>query len=425
MKDVMKRVLVIAYVFPPVAYAGTHRTLRLCKHLARMGYTIDVLTIDIQDDLHNDFQLLESIQNDLTIVRTPIRDPHRLHRKSKVSLGNSRIGKLGAAMIGRAADVVSKPDHMVYWLFSAFRPALRMVKQNRYDIVYTTSPPHSEQILGYLLKKLVPSTKWVADMRDPVLDNLMIDKIGTTNKMIHKWLERTIATHADAIVFNTKYAVDCFEQRYHNGRARLIRNSYDESNFEIDPIEKYDRFTIAHVGSIYSFRNVDPLFLAVARLQRDGVIDGSKFRLLFVGMNDASLKAKVQKFEMERLVEIQGMIPHQQAIESMLRSHLLLLVKGVGQNSGSQIPGKLYEYLAAGNPILHIGPTESEAAEIIDMQAAGSTFNENTDDLASFIKENYQRFLTNLQPRITSRQNREDFSSRNMARQMRQLFASL
>ena len=421
----MKKMLIIAYVFPPIAYAGTHRTLRLCKHLSRLGYSIDVLTIDVQEDLHNDFQLLNSIHNDVNIVRTPIWDPYRLYRKFKAKLGNGLAGKIGSAIIGRAMELISKPDHMVFWVASAFKTALRIIKEKQPTIVYTTSPPHSEQILGYLLKKVMPSIKWVADMRDPLLDNLIIDQISTTNRLAHQLLERQIARHADAVIFNTCDAMQRFEQRYHNRKSRLIRNSYDEESFEFSPLAHYDQFTIAHVGSIYAFRNVDPLFEAISVLARVSKIDDSMFKLMFVGLNDKSLQEKIIKFGIERFVEIKGMVSHRQAIEIMLRSHLLLLVKGLGENSGSQIPGKLYEYLASGNQIVHIGPLKSEAASIIESEKAGRTFSDNIEDIADYILDGYQKFLSAPQSCMSMRPNRNKFSSRNMAMLMHQLFQSL
>ena len=78
-----KKVLVIAYVFPPIAYAGTHRTLRLCKYLSRLGYELHVLTIKVQKDLHNDFDLYDKIKNDVTIHRTETVDIWRIYKKYK------------------------------------------------------------------------------------------------------------------------------------------------------------------------------------------------------------------------------------------------------------------------------------------------------------------------------------------------------
>jgi len=61
------RVLVVAYVFPPIAYAGSYRTLRLCKYLARAGHDVSVITIEMQKDIDNDPQLLDTVDKSIPV----------------------------------------------------------------------------------------------------------------------------------------------------------------------------------------------------------------------------------------------------------------------------------------------------------------------------------------------------------------------
>lgn len=422
----MKKILIIAYVFPPIAYAGTHRTLRLCKHLPSLGYDIDVLTIMVQKDLHNDFNLLEGVEDRVNIIRTPMHDPHRYYRHAKAVFGTTLFGRAGTSILSRLVDFLSTPDHMVFWILSAMKPALKMIRETKYDYIYTTSPPHSEHIIGYLLKKRMPECRWVVDMRDPMIDNIIFDQIGLLDRYIYRHMEKLFAIHADAIVFNTAYAAERFSKRYVNGKSHLIRNSYDESSFvSVSDQKQMEQFTIAHVGSIYAFRNVDLLFSAVAKLSKKKLIDPLNFKLLFIGMNDANLLNSIKKFGIERLTEIHGMIPHRRALKIMKCSHLLLLVKGLGKNSASQIPGKLYEYLATGNRILHIGPTNSEARDIIDSENAGRTFSDNVEALMEYIYGLYKSYLKDPHAFRNQNFNPEKYSSRNMANQMHHLFQSL
>ena len=88
-----KRVLVIAYVFPPIAYAGTHRTLRLCKYLSRLGYELHVVSIKVQKDLHNDFDLLDKVKNEVIIHRTETIDVWRYYNKYKRRFLKTKTGK--------------------------------------------------------------------------------------------------------------------------------------------------------------------------------------------------------------------------------------------------------------------------------------------------------------------------------------------
>ena len=51
-------------------------------------------------------------------------------------------------------------------------------------------------------------------------------------------------------------------------------------------------------------------------------------------------------------MDINKQVPHKIAIEIMMKSHLLLLVKATGKGSYGQIPAKFFEYIGVGTPVL-------------------------------------------------------------------------
>ena len=155
-----KKVLVIAYVFPPIAYAGTHRTLRLCKYLSRLGYELHVLTIKVQKDLHNDFDLYDKIKNDVTIHRTETVDIWRIYKKYKDRFLKTKTGKLINRILSFLIEVLSQPDHMNLWVPFAVQIGRKIIKKHHIDVIYTTSPPHSQLMTGALLKKMT-NLPWV------------------------------------------------------------------------------------------------------------------------------------------------------------------------------------------------------------------------------------------------------------------------
>ena len=76
----MRKVLIIAYVFPPIAYAGTYRTLRFCRYLPKNGWIPHVLTVKVSDDLENDYSLLNRLPREAKIYRTGTIDFYRFFR---------------------------------------------------------------------------------------------------------------------------------------------------------------------------------------------------------------------------------------------------------------------------------------------------------------------------------------------------------
>lgn len=363
--------LVIAYVFPPIAYAGTFRSMRLCKYLANIGHNVQVLTIEEQKDLQNDPTLLAAVQDRVTIHRTRTIDLWRWYQPRKKRLATSLPGRLLNKLVCFFLDLLNQPDHMIFWIPFAVKRGFSLCQASKTLVLYTSSPPHSEHWIGYLLKKLC-NRKWLADLRDPITGNIASVDWNPYERFVHVFLEKRILNNADAVIVNTNAARQALLARYPGRNIHHVGNSFDPEDFAAVPREKFPLFTLAHVGSIYSFRKIDVILQAMAHLRDQGQITPRNFRLLLVGMNDPRVREEVAKSGVADMVQISPMVSHREALEIMVQSHLLLLIKGFGPNSANQIPGKLFEYAGSGNPILYLGPVESEAADIVRSLGTGT-----------------------------------------------------
>ena len=420
-----KKILVIAYVFPPIAYAGTYRTMRLCKHLVDLNYEVTVLTIAEQPDLHNDYTLLKKIGDKVKIVRTRTIDPWRAYQKMKAKLLKFPLGVLLNKVFSRFIYLFSLPDHMIGWVPFALPVAIKLDRKEKFDIIYTSSPPHSQQLIGWMLKLLLRK-KWVADFRDPVLDNVGNSEINRFEYFLLKHLEKQILHNARVVVANTGIAQDTLQFKYPGCDVRLIYNSFDQHEFRDLPAKKFERFTISHIGSIYQFRKVDHIFTAITMLNSAGRISPDNFRLLFVGYNEPRLVEEVKRFGVQKYVDIREMVEHHEALRLMARSHLLLLIKGFGRNSGAQIPGKLFEYLGTGNKILCIAPRESEAAEIVLREQAGIVAGDDPVELAGILSRELEYHRNGgLKREHKIKIIKDNFNSQRMADKFHGIFQSL
>lgn len=421
----MKKILVIAYVFPPIAYAGTFRTLRLVKYLARMDYDITVLTLKEQPDLFNDPSLLSRIDRPVRIIRTPTIDFWRGYQKIKQKVLNLPLGKLLNKIFSILIYPFCQPDHMVLWVPFATFKGYRLLRKEKFDMIYTSSPPHSEQIIGWLLKRF-KRVKWIADLRDPLLDNLLAGEWSYLERKIHTWLEQRIFRNADGIIANTKVAREKMQLRYPGILVTTIHNSYDEEDFNQISSGKFRKFTIAHVGSIYNTRKTDLIFSAIKKLDEEKKIAPENFQVLFVGLNNPRLQQEIKEYGLNQYIEIQEITTHENALRIMKKSDLVLLIKVLGKSSDGQIPGKLFEYLASGNPILCIAPLESEAAKIIRETATGKVFQENAAAIQKFLEEHLSYYQKDSRKKaFIPNQNRLNYSSDNMAKKFDKLVTQL
>jgi len=231
-------------------------------------------------------------------------------------------------------------------------------------------------------------------------------------------LEKYIVKNADAIIVNTKDAQEKMQLRYSlDTKINFLSNSFDEEDFNSISEKKYDNFTISHIGSMYNFRKADLLFETMVRLKASNCIDMSKLKIQFVGLNNHIINDVIEEFGLNENVDLCNMVPHIEALKIMMKSHLLLLIKGSGENSAAQIPGKLFEYLGARNKIIYLGPQKTEAANIIIDTKAGYII-ENEEGLRKVLINEfneYQNKINTMETIANQNESLNRYTSQKMA----------
>jgi hypothetical protein len=97
--------------------------------------------------------------------------------------------------------------------------------------------------------------------------------------------------------------------------------------------------------------------------------------------------------------ELPGNIPRRKALAWLVNAGLLLLPLNKANNAQGRLPGKLFELLRAGRPILCLGPANSDAAIIIEETNAGATAAYNDyGKQKQLVEEAYHQFLTKKYP---------------------------
>jgi glycosyltransferase involved in cell wall biosynthesis len=72
----------------------------------------------------------------------------------------------------------------------------------------------------------------------------------------------------------------------------------------------------------------------------------------------------VKKLSLQSVVDIRGYLPHSESVVQLLSSDLLWLTLDESEGAEAVTPGKLFEYIASGRPILACVP-EGAAAQIV------------------------------------------------------------
>jgi len=377
----MHQVLFVAYFFPPAGGAGVQRSLKFVKYLPQNGWQPTVLTVSPQHHRITDPTLAAEIPPGVTVHRTPAwllpkRLPFRLRHA-----------------LTRWLLVV---DEQIGWLPFAVRRARSLLQSQNFHAVYTTSAPYTDHLIGLRLKRAT-GLPWVADFRDPWVDNFSASFATPLHEMLARHLERQITTTADRVIVVSEPMRQALLQRYSlpPEKVLVITNGFDPADFNgIQPAERpAQRWNIVYSGSFYGSKQTPRHFFEGIRaaLDRKEIPDQS-INIRLVGSFSPQLQKMAKDTGVADLLEITGYLPHRQSLSAVLAADVLLLVVGAATGSEAVFTGKIFEYLAARRPILALAPAGAAADLVREARAGLVVPPEDVDAIREQIVALYQQW---------------------------------
>ncbi len=404
------RLLVVAYYFPPSGGAGVQRVLKWTKHLPAHGVRPTVLTVEAGAYPQLDPTLWADVPAGVAVHRTRSLDPFgayaRLTGRTRAEAVRARTDAMavdtgggGEAAIERVAEWVRAnafvPDARVGWVPFAVARGLRLIRRaagrgEPFDALLTSGPPHSTHLTAWALRRLT-GTPWVADFRDPWTDIHYYAELprSAAARRLDEVLERGVLRAADAAVTVSPSWARLLGAKV--GRAvEVIPNGFDPEDFGEAPAAVGERFELVHVGSLYASRNPEALWQALAALRAEDGIPNLRVRL--VGRVGEEVIAAAGRHGLEEVVAVEPYVPHAEAVRWMQRATALLLTTEPQRHEAGHVTGKLYEYLAAGRPVLALGDPSGDAAALLRETGGGRTFaRDDAGGVARWLAEAYQR----------------------------------
>ena len=348
--------------FPPAGGGGVARPTKLAGHLADLGFEMHVLAPDDSKWLYQDDEL--AIPPNVEVHRAKYVGPRgRLPAEELHGLGGLDRALRQAGLFSRRLLV---PDEFVSWGLTAIPAARRIVRDKDIDVLVTTSPPASVNLIGAAVKQ-VTGVYWVADLRDSVAANpdRRVDRLAVRMKeQTQEAVAKLVARWADAVV-TVSDAISSEMRALGAERVETIPNGCDFEDFEGLEYHRNERFRITHTGTFFGHRDPRPFLSALAEVDGDVVAR-------FVGGLRSSDREFAEGLGLgDRIEEIEH-VPRQSALELQRDSDALLLLLPEAGGRGKTVPsGKIYEYLAAERPILAAVPPDGVAAELVRRADAG------------------------------------------------------
>jgi glycosyltransferase involved in cell wall biosynthesis len=362
-----KKILMIINFFPPAGGGGVYRPLAFVKYLSRLSWGVTVVTTQPGEFWISDPGLEAQVPPEVRVVRTASLSGFRLLRavRGGPSAGAaSRRSSSGFGALRRLGEHLLVPDTYRGWVPFASRAASELCRAERFDIIYSTSPPDSSHLAALSVARRF-GIPWVADFRDPWI-NLHLRKPPTPlHRMLHKRLEASVAARALLLV-TTLAQEEMFRRDYPGARIARIPNGYDEEDFaglDERPLET-GPFIISHVGMLTLGRSTRPFLEGLALLKRRSPGKAAGTRVVFIGARESANEEWVHSLALAGTAVFEDNLPHREVVRREKRSHALLLIKHDDERYRGLVPGKLFEYIGARRPILGVVP-EGEAAAII------------------------------------------------------------
>jgi len=443
-KNRMKKVLMVAHVFPPFRSVGhSIRAVKFIKYLPASGWLPVVLTIDERKEYFDylkegSVSLLSEISNNVSVYRAPAGEPslEYLEREKKFGQRNwatAIIVKVFGGVRRWLFRNLVLPDRRVTWLPFALGLGRRIVKKEGIDVIFSTCPPHSATLVGAFLKKLT-GKPLVLDFRDDWIDTPWHHSRPSLVQRIERWMENWVVRAADKVILVTEWSRNAFLSRYPEQPVEkfvYVPNGCDLEEFTALPLRKSisrnRKFTIVHAGSLNDsenwMRSPETFFRALYNVFQTQPALKEQIVTSFTGSFPESQRKLVDKLGLSGVVKELGFLPRDDWGRYLKSSDLLLVINYDGFST--LIPGKIYEYWAIGGPPILLISCRGAATEFVKQHNLG--FSADPHDVAGIeraILEVYVQSKTNSPIEINT-EGVEAFDRRSLSRQLADLLTGL
>ena len=418
--DVVRRVLMVVSAFPPSVEMGAQACWQIARNLPRHGWTPIVLTME---EGHAEYSGSQAgFEPGFPVVRTgalphPVSLLRRIRAAQKAGGGEAAEVVASGDSDGRRGWLrqtvlawLNVPDTLTGWIPPAVLAGRRLLRGSDVACLFSSGPAWSSHLAALALARLT-GLPWVAHFRDPWSQGQ-----GSRDQGEPRWadrmnarLERAVVRRAARVICVTEQHANVLRRHYVSCAPEkfvTISNGYDGAEWEQLERERSaagarartEQFVITYAGALYVGRSPLLVLQALTRLAQVGDIPADRVRLdliLYDGVrhlpDGREMMEVAREMGLGGSLRIEGPFRRDETLRRLLDSDLLLLL---GNNLTMQIPGKLYEYLRTGRPILALVPAGPQTDLLRATGGAWIVEPDDVDAAVAAIRDAYQRWLS-------------------------------
>lgn len=365
-----RRLLVLAYFFPPLAGGGVHRVLSFVRHLPQHGWDCTVICAGEDDYWVTDDSLLGRVPPETEVIRVPGGSALSAWLRLRGGKGRRRGGTF--AGLRALANWWMLPDSYAGWAGRAGAAALRRVNAGGIDAVLSTSPPDSVHLAG---RRVAAQSRlpWVVDFRDPWTGLGFFTPPTRWHRARQEAMEKRVIEGADLVLTASRSHLDAlgFAPGTRARRAEHLPNGFEPALPAATGATDPDHFRLAFTGTLNLMEDAGTLLEAVHEVLAHVPEARRRLRVDLAGPYDLDYEDRALALGLKGIVRFTGALAHAESRALQQAADALLLWKPRGAGFRTMVPGKLYEYLDTGRPIVALLEPGDEAAGLV--RRAGGT----------------------------------------------------
>lgn len=406
--------MIISLYFPPLDSLAALRAYAWAKNWSHAGHDVTVLTAASSQENSDSF-----FNPDFKVI--PIEHPQMVQTLKKQYREN--IAVEGRSGLMKALyrwteylrtrkgifNACRMPDFTHFWISKALK---RAMQEHPWDVVVSTANPYTAHLLAAKLKRKGMARNWVADYMETWSDNFLYPGVFPFN-IIERHLENKLLQIADMVTTVSESFSEQFSLRKVNGHILTFEHGFNFDELKVGantPLLPQDgMLRIIHTGSLYpGKRDPTELFMAIQLIAKDPVLEPllKKLEVLFIGHRQGNLEALIDKYKVKNWVRPFGHVNRDTALLLQREAHALIYLPWNDPSVDGIVPGKIFEYLSSGTPIMAIGCPEIEASQRLILEAEGGVLLPRAEQVKEYLVgrlSNIQKETVPIQTDILNR----------------------
>lgn len=358
----MRRLLYLAYAFPPAQFVASIRAWNTADQLARRGWQVTVVTphpnlwrrVDVSSDPVKG-EAREGLEMQYTnhywpwLVADYLRNSHPRAAWAFGGLFRKLLRGLGFEMF-------------IGWI-PAVLSACAKYRPGDVDVILATGNPF---VAFGLARRLAARLRcpYVLDYRDLWTYDVHSEKRHPP--WIH-WTERRDLDTAAAVTVVSKSLAELLERDFGVGdRLHVISNGYNASELATVQALSFPEPAVMYAGILCPPKRVlDPVFYALASLNRATM----EWKFHYYGTMAPTVADAAERAGIANRLVLHGQVPRQEALAAAKGAHCTVVVSSVLDKASlgerGIVTGKVFELVGMGVPILLVAPPGSDAEVVV------------------------------------------------------------